>query len=55
MLKIISALVLFLFCSSSFAFKVDVKGRAKLNPVKMSHSLTHLLIMAEKFWKVVDG
>jgi len=47
MLKIISALVLFLFCSSAFAFKVDVKVRAKLNPVIMSHSLTHLLIMAD--------
>jgi hypothetical protein len=47
MLKITSALALVLFCSSAFAYKVAVKARVKINPVKMSHTWTHLLIMAD--------
>jgi len=47
MLKIISALVLFLLCSSAFAFKVAVKGRVKTNPTQMPQSWTHLLIIAD--------
>ncbi len=48
MLKIISALVFFLCCNSAFALKVGVKVRVKTNPSKMSHTWTHLLIMADK-------